>query len=406
MRTTLWAGSDTFTALRVPSFRWLWLGGLANSATFQMSGVAQGWLVYQLTGSALALAWVSTAWAVSILAFSPYGGVFCDRAEKRDLLVWMRLLMALNVALIGFLVSAESIRLWHLVASSFASGILLSFAMPAQEALVSELVGEKTVLNALALNSIGMGLTGIVAAYAAGVLIDTAGVASAYYVMAICYLAGVLASARLPRTGSHNPDCGSAWFDLKEGMAFITRRPILLGLLAFALAQALFAMPYRTLMPVFAQEVMGFGGSGLGLLMAAPSLGALPASLAVAAMGDFPRKGWLVLSAGLVMGASLTLVPATTALPLVLLFLAALGAAGNVGMVSSNALLQSHAGDRHRGRVMSVYMMTWALMPLGTLPGGALADVAGVSLVLALQGLLMVGASLLLVLLMPAIRRL
>ena len=131
------------TAARQPTFR----ARAASSATFQMGTVAQGWLVYELTGSAFALGWVSSGWAISSLILSLYGGAIADRVDKRDLLIWTRLAMIVNTLVLAVLVSTGAIRLWHLVANSVLSGVLFSFMMPASQAIVSgSAVSRRTVL--------------------------------------------------------------------------------------------------------------------------------------------------------------------------------------------------------------------------------------------------------------------
>jgi len=190
----------------------------------------------------------------------------------------------------------------------------------------------------------------------------------------------------LPRMGIPTRSSSSAWSTLREGIRYTTRHPVLLLLLGLALTRVLFAMPYRTFMPKFAQEVMGLDAGGLGLLMAASGTGSLISSLIVASLGDFRGKGRLLLVAGMIAGVSLVLFANTRHLLPVLLLLALMGAAGNICMMTNNTLLQVNATDQFRGRVMSVYMMMWGLTPLGTLPAGAVADRVGVPFVVALQG--------------------
>jgi MFS family permease len=165
-------------------------------------------------------------------------------------------------------------------------------------------------------------------------------------------------------------------------------------------------MSYRTFMPKYAQDVMAMGASGLGILMAAPGVGGLISSLTTASLGDFQGKGRLLTFAGIAFGASLILFANTPYLVPVLLLLIVVGAAGNACMVSTNCLLQTHAEERLRGRVMSVYMMTWGLMPLGTVPSGALADRTSVSLVLTLQGALLAAVFVGVAAFWPRLRRL
>lgn len=375
-----------FEALRNRYFRWLWMARLASSASFEMGGIARGWLVYQLTGSALALGWVSSGWSISTLLFSLYGGVISDRVEKRSILLWARVAMALNTLVIAILISTGAIRIWHLMASSLISGAFFSFMMPAEQTIVIELVGRGTLLNAMALNSIGMGLMGILSAAAAGFLIELVGVDGVYYLTVALSLPTIFAVVNLPRTGARARPSSSVWRDLREGVRYTARHSTLLLLLGLTLARVLFAMPYRTFMPKFAKEVMGMEAGGLGLLMAASGTGWLVSSLIVASLGDFRGKGKLLLTAGVISGVSLFLFANVHRLPLVLLFLALAGAAGNICMVTNNTLLQVNSTDQFRGRVMSVYMMMWGLTPLGTLPAGVAADRIGVPFVVALEG--------------------
>jgi MFS family permease len=400
-RTYQWT---TFDALRDRNFRWLWVGRLASSATFQMGTIAQGWLVYEITGSAFALGWVGAGWSISTLVLSLYGGAVADRVEKRDLLIWTRLAMAINTLAIAFLASTDLIQIWHLVINSLLTGVLFAFMMPADQALLSELVGSETLLNAMSLNSVGMGLMGIFCASLAGYLVQAVGVEGAYFTMGGFYLVALFCLTHLPTTGQGDETGTSVWADLREGVSYIWQRPILLALLGLALARVLFAMPYRTFMPKFAQDVMGMDASGLGILMAAPGLGGLVSSLGVASLGDFRGKGRLLLAAGVVVGVSLMLFGSSSSLAYVLLFLGVVGAANNACMVANNTLIQVNCETRLRGRVMSVYMMMWGLTPLGTMPAGIIADRLGVSSVIALQGGVLILIFLGIALLWPHIR--
>jgi len=375
-----------FDALRDDNFRWLWVGQLAFSATFQMGNLAQGWIVYQLTGSAFALGWVSSGWSISTLLLCLYGGAVADRLEKRDLLIWTRLAMALNYLAVALLISADAIQIWHLAVSSLLSGVFFSFMMPAGQAILSELVDREALFNAVSLNSLGMGLMGILSATLAGYLLEVVGAAGAYYAMVGFYLVALLSVIKIPRTGRGEPSPTSVWADLREGVRYIRSHPALLALLSLALARATLAMQYRTFMPKFAQEVMGVDASGLGVLLAAPGVGALVASLAFASLGDFQGKEKLLVASGLALGGSLLLFANTPYFALALFFLGLAGAANNACMVANNTLLQVNSDDRLRGRVMSVYLMMWGLMPLGTLPAGAIADRMGVPFAVSLEG--------------------
>jgi len=399
-----WPPRGAFEALRIRDFRWLWLGELAAAATFQIGMVAQGWLVYELTGSALTLGWVSSGFSLSTLAFALYGGVVAERMDKRRIILCARGLMLLNTLAIAVLVSAQAIRVWHLLVSSIIQGMAISFIMPAQQAWIADLVDRRMLLNAAALSAVGMGLMGILSAWAAGQVIDRVGASGAYFAIAGAHVITMACVSRLPMSGVHGGTSSSLRGDLADGVRYLLKSPLILGLLALAVARVLFAMPYRTFMPKFSSEVMGFDASGLGLLMAAPGAGALISSMTVASLGDLRRKGRLLIASGVVGGGALVLFAGIRYLPLILLFLALVGAAENNCMVLTNAMLQTYSYPRYRARFMSMLNLGFGLSPLGTLPAGAIADHLGVPVVVAVQGGLLVASFALVSLWRPEIR--
>lgn len=396
----------TFSALQNPHFRWYWLGMLASSSTMQMGGVGQGWLVYEIAGSALALGWVSAGWSITNSVLSPWAGVLSDRVDKRTLILWMRVLLALSSLSIGILVMLDVIQVWHLVAYSLFRGILFAVLMPAQNAYLAELVDRKALLNAVSLNSIGMGLAGIFAASLAGYLIDYVGVEAVYFGMVLLYLVVFVTTLKLPRTQTTDSDGHSVWSDIVDGVKYIRVCPALLPLLAIVFIRGFFAMPYRTLMPKYAEDVMHLDASGLGILVAAPGVGSLISSVVMASLGDFKGKGKLMLGSAIVLGAAIVLFANTEVFALVLVLLAIVGATGNVCMVTNRTLLQVNCESMYLGRLMSAYMMMFGLTQLGTVPVGGLADRFGVPNVLTVLGAMLVVAVVLIWVTQPRIKRL
>jgi MFS family permease len=378
-----------FDSLHNSGFRWFWLARLAASASMEMGGVAQGWLVYQLTDSALALGWVSAARSVARLILSLYGGALADRLERRLVLLWCRAAMLINIIAIAVLIMTGSIQVWHLVLYSFLSGVISSLMMPAQKAYLAELAGRKNLLNAVSLTSVGMGLAGIVGASLAGFVIKWFGAQGVYLFIAALYVWAIFALTRLPPSSSNNGRSTSVWADLREGLAYLKTVPIILPLLGIAIVRILLGWSYRTLMPVYAQEVMQFDSRGLGILMAAPSVGSMLGSLTLASLRDFRGKGKILLVCGLVMGLALVGFSNTQHFVLALVILLIVGAARNATIITNQTLLQESCSDAYRGRVMAMYMMTVGLLPLGTIPAGAIADRWGVPLALTIQGALM-----------------
>jgi MFS family permease len=378
------------SSLQNPHFRLFWLARLAASASMEMGSVAQGWLVYQITGSALALGWVSAARSVARLALSLYGGALADRLQRRQMLLWSRAAMLVNVLAIAVLIASGAIQVWHLVLYSFLSGVISSLMMPAQKAYLAELAGRKNLLNAVSLTSVGMGLMGIIGASLAGFVIEWVGAQGVYFFIAALYVGAIYALSRLPPSSSSNSkERTSVWADLREGVGYLKTVPIMLPLLGIAIVRILLGWSYRTLMPVYAREVLQFDARGLGILSAAPSIGSLLGSLTLASLGDFRGKGKILLICGLVMGLALVGFSNTQHFVLALLILVIVGAARNGTIITNQTLIQENSSDAYRGRVMAMYMMTVGLLPLGTIPAGAIADRWGVPVALTIQGALM-----------------
>lgn len=403
---SIWRRYTLFDSLRNRHFRWFWLGRLATSATMQMGSVAQGWLAYQLTGSALSLAGVTAARSVARLIFSLWGGALADRLEKRQLLISTRAAMIVNALAIAVLISTGNIRVWHLVVYSFLSGVISSLMMPAQKAFLAYLVGPKLLLNALSVTSVGRGLLGILGASLAGLAIDWIGVQSIYFCVAAFYVLALYSLTRLPLAGISSSGTASVWSDLREGLQYLKVRSVLVPLLGITFVRTVLGWSYRTLMPVYAEEELGFSATGLGILLAAPSVGSLLSSLALASLGNSQIKGKILLGATMLTGLSLVAFSNTRLLALVLLFLVLIGAARNAGMVTNQTLLQVNCEDEFRGRVMATYMMVLGLIPLGTIPASAAADIIGVPWVLTVQGAILAAIFLILWLTKPSIRKL
>jgi MFS family permease len=399
----------TFSSLESPNYRWFWLSSTASFAAMQMQMVVRGWLVYELTESALALGVVSAAAGAFIILFSLYGGAIADRVDKRNLLLVTQAAAGVATLIVAVLITMGAIEFWHLVIASIVNGLILAFRLPVRQAIIPELVEQRQVMNAVALSSGALNLNRIVAPALGGVLVGVIGIDGVYYLMVACFLIsallmlGVVPRDRTeevprPKAGVHN--------DIVEGVRYVRTRPVLIALLAIAIVPILFGMPYQMLMPIFAVDVLDVGVSGLGYLMAAVGIGALVGSLFVASVGDFRRKGLLLLATCGLFGAFLAAFANSHYFLLSMALLLGVGAANAGYMAVNNTLLQINVEDRMRGRVMSMYMMTIGLFPLGVLPSGAIAEVTGVALPVLVGGAIIVVFTVTMALLRPTLRRL
>ncbi len=381
----------TFQALGNPHFRTLWFGMLASYMAMNMNILARGYLAYDLSGSATALGWVTMVRGLPQLFLSPMGGVIADRVDKRKLLlvtqVAMSSLAAINVALLVMGI----IQIWHLAALSLAEGFVFAFNMPSRQAIVPELVSDDELMNAVALNNSGMNLTRILGPALAGALIGfgARGLEITFSLVALCYIGFIFSLWRVPRERRVSHAAKGPFLEqLMGGIRYIVGYPPLLALIGLAFVPILFGMPYQTLLPVFTKGVLNVGASGLGLLSAASGLGALVGSLAVATMASFRRKDLLQVGFGVLFGLSLVGFALTPVFSFALAWIFVVGLTGNAYMSLNSTMIMSVTERSYHGRVMSVYMMTWSLMPLSTLPLGKVVDAVGVQPTTAVAGVI------------------
>lgn len=397
----------TFDSLQVVGYRWFWFSLLSSMAALNMQFLVRGWLVYELTGSPRALGLVAAAMGIALMLFAPLGGVVADRVDKRNLIVAAQSAGGLLALVIAILISTGAIMLWHLVVASVLSGIIWAFSLPARQAIIPELVEKHRIMNAVAISSGAMHLSRVVFPALGGLLMSTLGTAGAYYVVVVCYMVAVALLLRVPAVGGGAVEASASMgFHLAEGLNYIRRSPVLVALLLMAVVPIMFGMPYQMLMPVFAEDVLDVGARGLGFLMAAVGLGALAGSLVVASLGDFRHKGLLLLGSALLFGVTLILFTQSANFYLSLLILLCVGVVNTAYLSVNNTLLQTNVEGQVRGRVMSIYVMTFGLNGVGVLLVGELAEHLDVSLGVTIGGGLVFLFTLAMALWRPILRKL
>lgn len=395
-----------FAALKKRDFRYFWIGNLAIFNAFQMGMVASGWLIYTLTNAALALGIISLAWGVPTVVFSLWGGAVADRVRKRDLLLATQVGAMLAHGVITVLILLGLIQFWHLVVSAVFSGVLFAFALPARHGIIPELVEDTQIPAAVALGATAMNFCRVVSPAIAGVLLKFIGIPGVYLVTLGSYLV-VVASTLMIRRGRRpvKAEGSTVLKDLFEGLSFVRSSRLIRLLLFVAFATILVGTPYGNLMPVFAKKVFAVGETGLGLLMASVGLGALCGSVLSSWLAGGARKGVLMLASGLVFGLSLVLFGVSPGMGWAMGFLFFVGLSSSTYFVATNTILISSTPPPLVGRVMSIYMITWGLQPLGVVPFSLLTDLAGARAAMVLAGLLLVAITGLMVA-SPGLRRL
>jgi MFS family permease len=370
------------SSLRNRNFFLLWVGMFASVNGMQMLIVARGWLVYTMTESPLALGLVAAGMGAPLVLFSLFGGAVADRVRKRNLLLVTQSCICLLNITMTILISTHLVALWHLVASSIVTGVIFSFSMPTRQALIVELVGPDDLTNAIAMNSMAMNICRIASPALAGLLIKLIDIPGVYLIVVFSYATSMITLMMIPpggvtTAGPHVPLIR----DVVAGLRYIRDNSTLLALLIIAIVPILFATPYQMLMPVFAKSIFNAGETGLGLLMSAGGVGALCGSAFIASLGNIQRKGVLMVLTGTIFGIALVLFGLSKTLLLALICLVFVGSGGSMFMTLITSLIMVNTPNNLIGRVMSIFIMTFGLMPLAMLPAGALAKVFGAPLI-------------------------
>jgi len=385
-------------------FGFLYAGNIAFFFAMNMMIIQRGWLVIERWQSASYLGYLMASVALPTLVLSPIAGVVADRVDKVKLIQIAQLSLVLTNGIVAALIITGTIQFWHLLVVSMFSGAAFSFNMPGRQALVAMLVPRDRLMNAVALSTAAMNACRIIAPPLGGLLIVPLGIGPAYAISTGFYALAVLTTFALPSMPPERVSGFTFLEDFSEGVRYMRRTPALLGLLVFGTVPMMFLMPYQTLLPVFADDVWNVGEVGFGILQGVSGVGGLIGALVIANLSSYPKKARLMLGGSLASAALLALFALSPSFVPALFFMAGLGFGTMVVMTVNNTAIQLMISDDMRGRVMSVMMLSFGLMPLGALPAGVAADQIGAPPVVAAGGALFAVSTLALFALIPALR--
>lgn len=367
---------NTFSALKHPNYRLWFIGQLVSLVGTWMQTTAQGYLVFELTRSPAFLGYVSFAAGMPAWIFTLYAGVISDRMSRRTLLVITQTVMMLLALILAALVFTGAVQPWHIVLLAMLLGIANAFDAPARQAFVVELVSREDMTNAIALNSTMFNAGTVVGPAVAGIVYALVGPAWCFTINGLTFLA-VIAALLLMKLEpiAAPPPKTSALIQLKDGISFVRANKIVALLVANMSVASMFGMSMMTLIPAWAVTILKGDVTTNGMLLSARGLGALLGALMVASLSRHGLKGRLWTIGSVVMPVALLLFALLHWLPLSLLLLVLLGWSFMLVANTSNALVQTQVPDELRGRVMSIYTLTFfGAMPLGSLLIGELAD--------------------------------
>jgi len=387
------ARNSTFKALQHRNFRLIWIGQLVSMAGSMMQSAAILWHVSVLVEPGrrgLALGLVGLVRVVPIVVFSLIAGVVADAHDRRRLMLVTQTGMAVSAALLSWVAFAGVRAVWPIYALAAVGAAFGTFDNPARQALIPTLVPVEDLPNAISLNAIMFQTASVVGPAAGGVLIGGLGIGWAYAFNAVSFLC-VIAAVLLMRDVSGNPEGSAGRISLAaaiEGLRFVFKTPLIRSTMLLDFFATFFASA-TALLPIFAQDILDDGARGYGVLSAAPSVGAILASLAMVRLVDrIERRGSVLLWAIAFYGLATVVFGFSRLFVLSFVCLAITGAADTVSMVIRNLVRQLVTPDHIRGRMTSVNMIFFMGGPqLGELEAGLVASAWGPVVSVATGGL-------------------
>jgi MFS family permease len=357
-----------------------------------MQTVAQGWLIYRLSHSAFLLALDPVLATVPIFLFSLIGGVIADRVERQYILIGSQYVQMACAFTLTLLVGFNVVQVWHILTCSFIAGFAQAFGGPAYQALIPTLVEKEDVPNAIALNSIQFNSAVMIGpAISAGILAKL-GETWCFALNGVSFLAPIIALSMLRVRFLPVKTSETILTSMKEGLRFVRRQGAMGALIILAFTMTFLSVPGRTFLPVFAKDIFHRGAETYALFLSVSGMGSIAGALTVAGLGNITSKGKVTLIMLCFLGASIFVFGFSHSLLLSCAALFVSGAAMMAVFAAVNSLVQLIVTNEMRGRVMSVYNFAFrGGMTTGNLVGGWVVPIFSAPIVLAVNGLLLVG---------------
>jgi MFS family permease len=368
--------NDTFAAMKHYNYRLWFYGQMVSMMGTWMQSTAQGYLVYQLTGSPGYLGLVGFAGGLPALLFTLFGGVIADRISRRNMMVITQTSMLVLAFILAGLTFTNVVQPWHIIVLAFLLGIANAFDAPARVAFVTELVSREDMTNAIALNSTMFNIATVVGPSIAGLTYAAFGPAWCFTINGVSFVAVIVALLLMRIQPIIRPvQQSSIFLDLKEGLRYVFSHSLILSLIGSIGMVSIFGIGMMTLLPAWAKDILHGNVTTNGWLVSARGFGSLVSALMLAYLGNRKFRGKLWTVGAFIMPIMLFGFALIRWLPFALAALVGVGWSFMMIMNNSNALMQSNIPDNLRGRVMSVYTLVFfGSMPLGSLFAGALAQ--------------------------------
>jgi MFS family permease len=394
-----------FEALRHREYRLIWYGQIFASMGTWMDQVTRGWLIYELTDSALQLGLVRGVQAIPFLLLSPVAGSVADRYSRKMQVVLTQIANGLLFAATALLIFTGQIRPWHVYVTAVLMAIVQVFLQPARAALISDAVPANNLTNAIGLNAVVFNVARSTGPALAGVLIAKFSTGGAYFVQAVFFFLATiwttqLRSAEDSSGGAHGHPAHKESFgqSILEGWKFSWRSEIVRSALLIVMLVSLLIVPFTTLLPVFARDILQVGATGQGLLLTAMGVGAVVSAVLIASAGDRLPRGMLMLVSVTLYGFIIVMFAASHWFWLSMVLMVIVGLCHVHCHALVQTIIQSYSPSEFRGRTMAIFHMSQVVMTAGAMLYGALSSMVGAQWAVASMGavgaLIMIGIAL------------
>jgi MFS family permease len=385
--------ANTFRAFRYRDYFIFWCGLLLGHTGTLIQTTAQSWLIFQLTNSPFYLGLEGLCLGLPRVLFSAFGGAVVDRADRKTIFVVTQSAFLLLALFLGVMNAMGAIRVWHMLLVSALTGFCVSFEQPVRQTILHQLVPQTVLPNAVTLYQMVFNGSLLFGPSIGGMLIPFIDTQGCFFVATAGNLIVLVTifMIRIPRAERPASPKGITR-DMVEGLRLAWNTPIFLALFTVLGVVTFSTKPYTQFMPVFARDILAVGAPGLGFLLMAPGAGAIVGGLTLASVRSFPRAHHLLFFLASGLGSSIIFFAASRHFYLSLVFLFIAGGFHTTFLSFIATLLQSHADETNRGRIMSLYgLINRGLGPMGTFPFGLVATAIGAPWTVAMCGALTIG---------------
>lgn len=397
-----WAAS-----FRYRDFRFLWGSTVIQSVSFGMERVSLGWLIFEMTDSVFMLGVATAANMAPAFFLGIVSGAVADWANRKLFVRFLVLAAAGSASLMALVLLTGVAQVWHVLGLATLTGTVSAFLMTVRQAYTYDITGPTHALNGMALSSVSMSLGSMAGALLSGVVISTLGIGEQYLMVAGIYgLAAVVLMGTRDVGQAAVAERGSVVENLVSYVQLLRVNRTLMTLMLMTIAIEIFGFSHYTLLPVFAKDVLGVGATGLGIMTGVGQLGGLLGVMVLANLGNFRRKGLLVLAITTGFGLGLMAFSLASHMLLFLVILAWVNGCAMSLDTLNRTLMQENVPNEQRGRAMGSWTLSIGVGPVGKLGVGALGEAIGAPGALLVNGAILAFVGVSAVVVLPRIRRL